>query len=103
MLCVSICFGYGRAAAHPMGSFSINHYAALTFAGNHVQILFLLDMAEIPTFQELSETAALHLANASEGAVSHLPTQARAAYLAAKAGTLAGNLRVTVDGRPLRL
>lgn len=103
VLCVSFCFGCGRTAAHPMGNFSINHYAALTFAGNHVQILFLLDMAEIPTFQELSETAALHLANASEGAVSHLPPQARAAYLAAKAGTLAGNLRVTVDGRPLRL
>ena len=43
------------AAAHPMGNFSINHYAAITVTPAHVELRYLIDMAEIPTFQEIHE------------------------------------------------
>ncbi len=40
------------AAAHPLGNFTINHYAGLTIAPNRVDIDVVIDMAEIPAFQE---------------------------------------------------
>ncbi len=43
------------AAAHPMGNFSINHYAAIAVAPRQVELRYLIDMAEIPTFQEMRE------------------------------------------------
>jgi nickel/cobalt transporter (NicO) family protein len=40
------------AAAHPLGNFTINHYAGLTIAPDRVDIDVVIDMAEIPAFQE---------------------------------------------------
>jgi tetratricopeptide (TPR) repeat protein len=40
------------AAAHPLGNFTINHYAGLQVARDGVAIDYVLDMAEIPAFQE---------------------------------------------------
>src|SRR5919202_413152 len=40
------------ASAHPLGNFTVNHYARIEPAGDRVRILYVLDMAEIPTFQE---------------------------------------------------
>lgn len=38
--------------AHPMGNFSISHYARLTFNSQTIDLLYVIDMAEIPAFQE---------------------------------------------------
>src|ERR1700733_12078844 len=43
------------ALAHPMGNFSINHYSKVTIKQGSIEILYLIDMAEIPTFQELRQ------------------------------------------------
>ncbi|MEO7664118.1 MAG: hypothetical protein ABIV26_03265 [Candidatus Limnocylindrales bacterium] len=40
------------AAAHPLGNFTINHYAALRVGADHVDLDVVVDFAEIPTFQE---------------------------------------------------
>ncbi len=40
------------ASAHPLGNFTVNHYARIEPAGDRVRIVYVLDMAEIPTFQE---------------------------------------------------
>ncbi len=42
-------------AAHPMGNFSINHFAALEVHPTLVRLRYVIDMAEIPTFQEMQE------------------------------------------------
>jgi len=42
----------GGAEAHPLGNFTVNHYAGLELAGSRVYVRFVLDIAEIPTFQE---------------------------------------------------
>src|SRR4029453_8041648 len=43
------------ALAHPMGNFSINHYSRLMLNGQDIRIEYILDFAEIPTFQMFPE------------------------------------------------
>jgi nickel/cobalt transporter (NicO) family protein len=39
------------ASAHPLGNFTVNHYAGIELAGDRVYVRYVLDLAEIPTFQ----------------------------------------------------
>ena len=41
------------AQAHPLGNFTINHFARIEVGDRQVRLRFVVDMAEIPTFQEL--------------------------------------------------
>ena len=40
------------AAAHPLGNFTINHYAALRVGPSEIRLDVVVDLAEIPAFQE---------------------------------------------------
>jgi len=42
-------------SAHPMGNFSINHFSALDVHPSFILITYVIDMAEIPTFQEMQD------------------------------------------------
>ncbi len=42
----------GLVAAHPLGNFTINHYAGITVGPDAVAVDVVLDYAEIPTFTE---------------------------------------------------
>ena len=42
-------------AAHPMGNFSINHFSGIEVHSTFVRVSYVIDMAEIPTFQEMQE------------------------------------------------
>jgi len=76
-----------------MGNFSISHFAGFRIEAGAIDIRYILDMAEIPTFQEM-QTSGIVLA----------PDDPRvAAYLASKAEALKGGLVVTLNGRPLAL
>jgi len=79
----------GPAHAHPMGNFSINHYAKITVESKNVEILYLADFAEIPTFQITRE---LNLTP-----VNGAP--ALAAYLRAQAGVIGSRLDLAIDGQ----
>jgi ABC-type nickel/cobalt efflux system permease component RcnA len=39
------------ASAHPLGNFTINHFARIEVSGHRLYVRYVLDMAEIPTFQ----------------------------------------------------
>src|SRR5438132_6279761 len=39
------------ASAHPMGNFSVNHYARIEPEARGAKIRYVLDLAEIPTFE----------------------------------------------------
>jgi nickel/cobalt transporter (NicO) family protein len=41
----------GGAAAHPLGNFTINHLARVDARANRLHVHYVLDIAEIPTFQ----------------------------------------------------
>jgi len=50
-----ICFIFVPVAfAHPLGNFTINQYAGLQISRNAIVLDYVLDMAEIPAFQEIS-------------------------------------------------
>jgi nickel/cobalt transporter (NicO) family protein len=40
------------ASAHPLGNFSVNRHSAVEVSGNRIYVHYVLDLAEIPTFQE---------------------------------------------------
>ncbi|HEY8845478.1 MAG TPA: hypothetical protein VIM24_02370, partial [Candidatus Limnocylindrales bacterium] len=40
------------ASAHPLGNFTINHYAGITVSPAAIHLDIVIDMAEIPAFQE---------------------------------------------------
>jgi ABC-type nickel/cobalt efflux system permease component RcnA len=73
----------GAAGAHPLGNFSINHLTQISVSRDRIDVRYLLDQAEIPTFQERGR---------SDSAV-----------LAAKRAEVARHLAVTVEGRPIGL
>jgi ABC-type nickel/cobalt efflux system permease component RcnA len=70
------------ASAHPLGNFTINHYAGVEIAGSDVYVRYALDVAEIPTYQIGSQ-----IRSPGYGAI------------------LARDLALTLDGRrvPLRV
>jgi ABC-type nickel/cobalt efflux system permease component RcnA len=76
-----------------MGNFSISHFAALRIETGSVELRYILDLAEIPTFQEMQ----------AAGIISTPEDPRVAAYLARKAEALKGALVVTLNGRPLAL
>ena len=69
------------AQAHPLGNFTINRFARVEVAGHRLYVRYVLDLAEIPTFQ--AQQAGIN-ANAY-------------------ARTIAHGLHVTVAGRPVAL
>ena len=79
--------------AHPMGNFSISHYAGIRVEPGFVEVRYLIDMAEIPTYQEIQDT----------GIVPKEGDPGLAAYLAKKAELLADGLTLQVNGHLLRL
>jgi nickel/cobalt exporter len=40
------------AQAHPLGNFTVNRFSAVELSGDRAYVKYVLDMAEIPTFQE---------------------------------------------------
>ena len=79
--------------AHPMGNFSVSHYSSLRIGEETIELRHILDMAEIPTFQEIQET----------GIVPEVGHPTLSAYLTRKAEVVKEGLRVHLDGRPLEL
>jgi nickel/cobalt transporter (NicO) family protein len=85
----------GPASAHPLGNFTINHYAEVRVGTQQVQLDVVIDMAEIPAFTEQQRLDTNH-----DGAVS--PDELSAARVPA-CQALATSLVVQVANRPMAL
>lgn len=83
------------ASAHPLGNFTINRYSRLEPTGDQLRITYVLDMAEIPAFQELPAVD-----RDGDGRVSEAE---REEYAGRKAEELRRGLALTLDGRPATL
>jgi ABC-type nickel/cobalt efflux system permease component RcnA len=83
------------AQAHPMGNFSVNHYAKIDLKSDRVTIQYIIDLAEIPAFQEMQEAGIQ--ADVNDPAVLRL--------IAERGAALEHGLILTVDGSllPMRL
>jgi ABC-type nickel/cobalt efflux system permease component RcnA len=77
----------GVASAHPLGNFTVNHFSSVQPSGDRVYVRYVLDLAEIPTFQAKAERAA----------------SGEDAYAASLARTVREGLALSVGGRPLPL
>ena len=83
------------AAAHPLGNFTINRYAALRVEPDRLAVRYVVDMAEIPAYQ------AIIAADRSGNGV--LDPDERKAWSEETAREIAAGLLVTVDGNSLVL
>jgi ABC-type nickel/cobalt efflux system permease component RcnA len=75
------------ALAHPLGNFTTNHFTRIEVAGDRVYLTYVLDLAEIPTFQERGKVEAL----------------GQAGYARSVAARVRDDLALTVDGRRVPL
>jgi len=78
------------AAAHPLGNFTINHFAGLTIGTDRIDLDVVIDMAEIPAFQERQAMDA-----DGDGSVAD---DEAATWATGACATLATSLRLTVNG-----
>jgi nickel/cobalt exporter len=84
LLCaLGVLAGAPAAQAHPLGNFSVNHLDEVAVSAGRVDVNYVLDQAEIPTFQQRG-----------------LP---RAEVLRRIRAEVARGVRLTVDGRPAAL
>ena len=97
------------ASAHPLGNFSVNHVTRVSVSSDRVDVRYLLDEAEIPTFQQRSVADAELLRRKRDEVERRLVLTVdgrRVALRAAGAGTIAhpegqGGLRTTRVELPL--
>jgi ABC-type nickel/cobalt efflux system permease component RcnA len=76
-----------------MGNFSISHYSGISIGRDYLEVRYLIDMAEIPTFQEMQQYG-----------IAARPDEPRLpAYLSAKAAAFVQGLHLTLNGRALPL
>ena len=73
------------ALAHPLGNFTVNRYSRVELSGDRVYVLYVLDMAEIPAFQERQRIDDPKL------------------YARRTAARIERRLALTLDGRPIAL
>jgi len=81
------------AFGHPMGNFSISHYAGIHIRTDSVELEYLIDMAEIPAFQQIQQSGM-----PPDGTDPRTKT-----YLDSKAAEFAQGLSMTLDGHRLAL
>jgi nickel/cobalt transporter (NicO) family protein len=83
LLIATLLISAAPAAAHPLGNFSVNHLTIVRISSDRVDVRYVLDQAEIPTFRErgLSD----------------------AEVLRRKQAEVARRLALTVDGRAVTL
>jgi nickel/cobalt transporter (NicO) family protein len=55
-----LAFGLQALQAHPMGNFSVSHYSRLVLQKDGVKLTYVLDLAEIPTFELFADWGVSH-------------------------------------------
>jgi nickel/cobalt transporter (NicO) family protein len=83
------------ASAHPLGNFTINRYSGLVLSRGKVEVRYVVDMAEIPTFQETPT-----IDTNGDGSVD---VAERRTWADHKAIEVLANVTVAVDGRRVAL
>lgn len=85
----------GEVAAHPLGNFSINQFTRIGMDSGRAKVRYVLDLAEIPTFQESQA-----IDTNGDGALDQAELDS---YLERSVGGYANALMLTVDGQRVML
>ena len=92
----------GAAQAHPLGNFTVNRYAGIELSGGRAYIHYVLDLAEVPTFQDGGAVKAPRLPGGrGEEARAHSRRPPRPARCSRASGCRSPGSRRTQDA-PLR-
>ena len=83
------------ASAHPLGNFTVNQYSGVVIARSELRVQYVVDMAEIPTFQTRPQI--------DRNGNGQLSPAELARYAAGTCPALASRLRPAADGRRLTL
>lgn len=81
--------------AHPLGNFTVNHFARLELSSTLIRIRYVVDLAEIPAFQELRA--------ADRDGNGDLSPAERVSYLHEVGPSYATGLNLTEDGARVSL
>ncbi len=84
-----------QAQAHPLGNFTVNHYSGLDLLPGSVRIQYVVDMAEIPTYQESP--------NIDTNGDGTITDSERQAWADRTAPALMANVTLRIDGTPVKL
>lgn len=95
LLLITLFSVVGSAAAHPLGNFTISRYSALTLEQEAIHMLYIVDMAEIPTFQEQQQ-----MDSDGDGTIS---AAEESAYLNVQIPALVNKLQLVINNQPLPL
>lgn len=79
--------------AHPLGNFTINHLVKVAVTGKALHVRYVLDMAEIPTFQVMRSRDA-------SGVMTPVELHA---WSRDEIAAIAPDLKITADGSPIAL
>jgi ABC-type nickel/cobalt efflux system permease component RcnA len=83
------------ASAHPLGNFTVNRYGGIVLSPGRVRVTYVVDMAEIPTYQTRPA-----IDTDGDGTISAEEGQA---WASKEAAALVGRVRLEVEGRPVGL
>lgn len=89
LLALGLALGPASALAHPLGNFTINHYSRIELTPERLRVRYVVDMAEVPTFQAMSALDA----NAN-GTVSDAEKKA---YLDKQLAEITRNVQLTLN------
>jgi len=92
-LCVLMLICVSGLFAHPMGNFSVSHYAKLTVNARGIEIQYALDLAEIPTFELLRAWKMERSSPQSD--LQRKATEQGSDWLK--------DLAITIDGKPAKI
>lgn len=92
LLAAGLLFG-PRSFAHPMGNFSVNHYSGISLERDGIRVTYIIDLAEIPTYQELQQGNIT--ADVADPAVT--------SFVAARGAQFGRGLSLMLDGQRVAL
>jgi ABC-type nickel/cobalt efflux system permease component RcnA len=91
---IVICL-FVDVAAHPLGNFTINHFARVESGAGAAHIRYIVDLAEVPAFQESQKADLDGDGNLTEAELNAYLDRVTPDYLA--------GLKLTVNGAPVAL
>ncbi|MGC2399792.1 MAG: hypothetical protein WA510_08415 [Acidobacteriaceae bacterium] len=95
LIAIGMLLATRKTFAHPMGNFSVNHYSKISLENDGIRITYIIDLAEIPAYQELQQGNIT--ANVADAAVTR--------FVATRGEAFRRGLSLTIAGKrvPLRL
>ncbi len=81
--------------AHPIGNFTTNRYSRIDLSSDRIDLIYVVDMAEVPALQEMDRLDANRDGRVDDGE--------KAAYLSEMAAKLVPRLELKLDNTPVAL